>query len=94
MRILNQTIELPEATEAYRNMGYALAIALKNGLPPDDVLAFFTFMMKYGDTPFSMFGGKSASIIGDGIERIGVSPLIGHAHEILNQLSKFLQIQL
>jgi hypothetical protein len=55
----NETIELPEASEAYRKYGPTLSRLLsKNGLPPDDVLAFFTFMMKYGDTPFSMFGGQ------------------------------------
>lgn len=55
----NQTIQLPEGLEAYKIYGRILGELLSGaGLPEDEVLAFFTFLMKYGDTPFTMFGGQ------------------------------------
>lgn len=56
-------IDLQEATKAFDLYGPTLGRLLaSNGVPPDQLMAFFTFMMKYGDTPFSMFGGSVAFI--------------------------------
>ncbi|MBX3022741.1 MAG: hypothetical protein KF799_13795 [Bdellovibrionales bacterium] len=56
-----ESITLPEAENAflvYQNiLGDLLA---PTGLPPEEVEVFFTFMMKYGDTPYTMFGGPIA----------------------------------
>jgi hypothetical protein len=30
------------------------------GMPQDEVQPFYTFMMKFGDTPFTMWGGPIA----------------------------------
>jgi hypothetical protein len=58
---LNQRIEVDEGLRAYQVIGPQLAALLAGmGLPPDDILAFFTFMLKYGDTPFTMWGGQVA----------------------------------
>lgn len=55
----NETIELPESLQAFEIYGATLGRLLPGGqMPPDEVLAFFTFMMNYGDTPFGMFGGQ------------------------------------
>ncbi len=55
----SQKINLPEAVPAFDRYGPTLAKLLNAGqTPKDEILAFFTFMMKYGDTPFSMFGGQ------------------------------------
>jgi hypothetical protein len=53
-----QKIDLAESLVAYQKYGPTLSRLLNSrGLPPDEVLAFYTFMMKNGETPFSMFGG-------------------------------------
>lgn len=55
----SETIALDEALAAYQVFGPTLGRLLSpTGLSSDEVLAFFTFMMKYGDTPFTMFGGQ------------------------------------
>jgi hypothetical protein len=51
----NERIDLAEATEAFKVYGPTLGRLL-----PQSDLSFFTFMMKYGDTPFNMFGGQIA----------------------------------
>lgn len=54
-----ELITLPEGMAAYQIYGGTLQRMLKKyGLSDDQVLAFFTFLMKYGDTPFGMFGGQ------------------------------------
>lgn len=58
---LSDTINLYEANQAYTIFGRTLGELLRpTGIPSDQVYAFFTFMMKFGDTPFSMFGGQVA----------------------------------
>lgn len=53
-----ETIDLAESMVAYQKYGPTLSRLLsRNGFPPEEVLAFYTFMMKYGDTPFAMLGG-------------------------------------
>jgi hypothetical protein len=53
------TVSLPEATPAFQVYGPILGKMLSGvGLPPEELFGFFTFMMKYGDTPFTMFGGQ------------------------------------
>jgi hypothetical protein len=57
----NHAIELSESMQAFAVIGPQLAALLANmGLPPDDILAFFTFMLKYRETPFTMWGGQVA----------------------------------
>ncbi len=51
----NELINLSEATQAYSVYGPTLGRLL-----PSSDLGFFTFLMKYGDTPFGMFGGSIA----------------------------------
>jgi len=54
-------IDLGEATVAFKVFGPTLGRLLSGaGLGDQQVLEFFTFMMKYGDTPFTMFGGQIA----------------------------------
>jgi hypothetical protein len=48
----SETIDLEEATAAYKVYGPTLGKLL-----PTSDLGFFTFMFKYGDTPFTMYGG-------------------------------------
>lgn len=53
------TINLAEATPAFDIYGPILGKMLSSlGLPPEELFGFFTFMVKYGDTPFTMFGGQ------------------------------------
>lgn len=55
----NQLVFLNESLDAYKVYGPTLTKLLSfASLPDDEILAFFTFMMKYGDTPFTMFGGQ------------------------------------
>lgn len=55
----DQTIELDESFPAFDKFGPTLGkLISSSGLPRDELLALFTFMMKYGDTPFSLFGGQ------------------------------------
>lgn len=55
----SETIDLGDAVPAFDKYGPTLAKLLRaTKMPPEEILAFFTFMMKYGDTPFSMFGGQ------------------------------------
>lgn len=54
-----ETIGLPEAGPAFDRYGPTLAKLLRaSHMPQEEIWAFFTFMMKYGDTPFGMFGGQ------------------------------------
>ncbi len=58
-RDFTDTVSLPEATPAFTVYGPILGKMLSSvGLPPEELFGFFTFMMKYGDTPFTMFGGQ------------------------------------
>lgn len=53
-----QKINLNESLVAYQKYGPTLARLVGGGrLPPDEILAFYTFMMKYGETPATMLGG-------------------------------------
>lgn len=55
----SDTVSLPEATPAFDVYGPILGKMLSRvGLPPAELFGFFTFLMKYGDTPFTMFGGQ------------------------------------
>ncbi len=57
----NERIDLTESWPAYGLFGPTLGKLLApTGLPRDELLVFFTFMLKYGDTPFTMFGGQVA----------------------------------
>jgi len=85
-----EKIDLAESLEAYVKYGPTLNRLLsRNGLPPDEVLAFYTFMMKYGDNPFTMFGG-SIYFVNWKLKRndwvFGAERLV--LMSILNQLSK------
>lgn len=54
-----ETIGLLEAGPAFDRYGPTLAKLLRaSHMPSDEIWAFFTFMMKYGDTPFGLFGGQ------------------------------------
>lgn len=56
---LDQIIVVDEGLTAYRVYGPTLMNLLAStGIPQDEILAFFTFMMRYGDTPFTMLGGQ------------------------------------
>lgn len=58
---LLDTIDLWEATTAFETYGPTLTDLLQPvGMPEEEILPFFTFMMKYGDTPFTMWGGSVA----------------------------------
>lgn len=58
-RDFSDTISLAEAGPAFEVYGPILGKLLSGvGLPPEELFGFFTFMMKYGDTPFTMFGGQ------------------------------------
>lgn len=51
-------ISLNESEPAFAHFGPILESLLSvSGLPDEDLRAFFTFLMKHGDTPFTMFGG-------------------------------------
>lgn len=53
------TVNLRESESAFVVFGPILGKMLASvGLPPQEVFGFFTFMMKYGDTPFTLFGGQ------------------------------------
>jgi hypothetical protein len=52
----SETINLQEALNAFPVFGPTLTHLLA-GLPAEQSFALFTFMLKYGDTPFTMFGG-------------------------------------
>lgn len=55
----SELISLNESKPAYGVFGPTLEKLLSNlGLPPEELDAFFTFLLKYGDTPFTMFGGQ------------------------------------
>ncbi|MGE3760474.1 MAG: hypothetical protein AB7H97_22100 [Pseudobdellovibrionaceae bacterium] len=57
----NEIIDLIEGKEAYKLFGPMVGKLIEPiGLPSDEVLAFFTFLLKYGDTPFTMLGGQLA----------------------------------
>lgn len=54
-----ENIDLAESLVAYQKYGPTLTKLLNNkNLSVEGVLAFYTFMMKYGDNPFTMFGGS------------------------------------
>jgi hypothetical protein len=58
---LNDLLNLNEGKEAFRLFGGPLGKMVEPiGLPPGEVLGFFTFLLKYGDTPFTMLGGQIA----------------------------------
>ncbi len=58
-RDFSDTISLKESNPAFDVYGPTLGKLLSGvGLPPEELFGFFTFMMKYGDTPFTMFGGQ------------------------------------
>jgi hypothetical protein len=55
----DQLIQLPESLVAFEVYGPTLTKLLSaSGLPREEIVAFFTFMMRYGDTPFTLFGGQ------------------------------------
>ena len=55
------TINLQESVLAYRVFNGLLGgILIDKGFPEEEVLPFFTFLMKYGDTPITMFGAQVA----------------------------------
>lgn len=55
----DQLINLPESLVAFEVYGPTLTKLMSaSGLPQEEVVAFFTFMMRYGDTPFTLFGGQ------------------------------------
>lgn len=57
----NEIINLAEGKEAYKLFGPMVGKMIEPiGLPSEDVLAFFTFLLKFGDTPFTMLGGQLA----------------------------------
>ncbi len=60
----SESISLNEAMTAFELYGPALGRLLphKAGteIPRQDVLDFYTFMMNFGDTPYTMFGGQIA----------------------------------
>lgn len=54
----SESIHLAEAMEAFPLYGPTLGRLLSSsGLPEDEVLVFFTYLMKYGETPFTQWGG-------------------------------------
>lgn len=56
---LSETVSLQEGRQAFQVFGPTLQNLLAPaGVPPEEILDFFTFLLKYGDTPFSMFGGQ------------------------------------
>jgi hypothetical protein len=58
---LNDILNLDEGKEAFGLFGGPLGKMVEPiGLPPEDTLGFFTFLLKYGDTPFTMLGGQIA----------------------------------
>jgi len=58
-RDFSESVSLNESSPAFELFGPTLGNLLAGvGLPPDEVFVFFTFMMKYGDTPFTMYGGQ------------------------------------
>ncbi len=58
---ISNTIERGEADSVFNVFGATLTTMLTPvGVPGDQVFAFFMFMMKYGETPFSMYGGQVA----------------------------------
>jgi hypothetical protein len=89
-RDLTQTINLPESIEAFQKYGPTLSRLISGGsMPEEEVLAFYTFMMKFGETPYSKFGGGVAFVNWklkrkDWAFEADRSVLLG----ILNQLSK------
>jgi hypothetical protein len=57
----SEVIDLSEADQAFHVFGPVLSRLLsRTGLPDEELRAFFTFLMRYGDTPFTMFGGQIA----------------------------------
>lgn len=55
----DERIDRAESEPAYLIYGPTLGRVLAPaGLPPEEILAFFTFLLKYGDTPFGMLGGQ------------------------------------
>ncbi len=55
----DQVIVLAEGLRAFEVYGPTLGKMLSStGLPEQEIMAFFTFMLKYGDIPFSMLGGQ------------------------------------
>lgn len=55
-----QTINLSESDPAYALFGPTLGMLLNGLVSEDELFGFFTFMLKYGDTPFTMYGGQVA----------------------------------
>lgn len=54
----SEFIDLSESDPAFEHFGPILKSLLSvSGMPDEDLRAFFTFLMKHGDTPFTMFGG-------------------------------------
>jgi hypothetical protein len=54
----SETLSLAESDPAFVHFGPILKSLLSRaGLPDEQLKAFFTFLVKYGDTPFTMMGG-------------------------------------
>jgi hypothetical protein len=61
----NQSIDLAEATRSYSVYGTQLGARLRSKFPDltdDDVWVFFTFLMRFGEDPFNMWGGQEAML--------------------------------
>lgn len=56
----SETINLAQAQSAYPVFGPTIEKLLNGAISGDELNAFFTFLFKYGDTPFTMFGGQVA----------------------------------
>lgn len=60
-RDLSDTINLGEADTSFEVYGPTLTVLLSPvGMPEEEIEPFYTFMMKFGDTPFTMWGGSIA----------------------------------
>lgn len=55
----NSLIRVDESLVAFERYGTTLAVLLSaTGLPESEIQAFFTYLMRYGETPFTMWGGQ------------------------------------
>ncbi|HMN69792.1 MAG TPA: hypothetical protein PKC28_14710, partial [Bdellovibrionales bacterium] len=54
----SETVSLSESPPAFRLFGSTLEMLLSGVVPPEEMEAFFTFLLKYGNTPFTMFAGQ------------------------------------
>ena len=57
---VTEVIHLDQAQKAYPVYAATLEKMLNGAVSGDELNAFFTFLFRYGDTPFTMFGGQVA----------------------------------